>query len=115
MAASVGSKIIGNLTNPMITDHDYYPIQVEIASLLANKWSVPVLLAAFAGICGTVLLIASALVQRTSPNLRTIEKATIMWFVLCKLPRIRCVERNGFAKLRSQVSKEATPQSGSHS
>ena len=87
--ASVGSKIIGNLTNPLITDHDYYPIQVEIASLLANEWSVPVLLAAFAGICGTVLLLAMTIVQKRNPNLRTIEKATIMWFVLCKLPTAR--------------------------
>lgn len=83
--ASTSAKIIGNLTNPLITDHDYYPIQVEIASLLANEWSVPVLLAAFASICGTVLLLAMVIVQKRNPNLRKIEKATIMWFVLCKL------------------------------
>lgn len=89
----MASKIIGNLTNPLITDHDYYPIQVEIASLLANEWSVPVLLAAFASICGTVLLLAMTVVHKRNPNLRTVEKATIMWFVLCKFAQFLCVAR----------------------
>lgn len=83
----MAAKIISNLTTTahMITDHPYYPLEVQIASLLANEWSVPVLLAAFAGVCGTVLLLAMTIVNKHSPQLRTIEKATIMWFVLCKL------------------------------
>ncbi|ELR03292.1 hypothetical protein VC83_07299 [Pseudogymnoascus destructans] len=74
--------IISNLTNPLITDHPYYPIEVEIASYLANEWSVPVLLAAFGGVCATVLLIAQIVVDKLHSNLRTSEKITIWWFVL---------------------------------
>lgn len=103
--ASVTSKIIGNLTNPLITDHDYYPIQVEIASLLANEWSVPVLLAAFATICGTVLLLAMLVVHKRNPNLRTIEKTTIMWFVLCTFPCLPVLLRGNCAQCRHRAAR----------
>jgi cholestenol Delta-isomerase len=79
----MASAIFSNLTNPLITDHPYYPIEVEIASYLANEWSVPVLLAAFSGVCATVLLTAQIVVDRVHPNLRAVEKATIWWFILC--------------------------------
>jgi cholestenol delta-isomerase len=82
----MASGIISNLTNPLITDHPYYPIEVEIASYLANEWSVPVLLAAFGGVCATVLLIAQIVVDKLHPNLRTSEKITIWWFILCMCP-----------------------------
>ena len=79
---AVKDHIVSNVTSHLITDHPYYPLEVEIAYLLANEWSVPVLLAAFAGVCGTVLLLAMMVVNKVSPQLRTVEKATIMWFVL---------------------------------
>lgn len=82
----MASEILSNLTNPLITDHPYYPIEVEIASYLANEWSVPVLLAAFGSVCAAVLLAAQIVVDKLHPNLRTAEKATIWWFVLCIAP-----------------------------
>lgn len=86
----MASAIISNLTNPLITDHPYYPIEVEIASYLANEWSVPVLLAAFSGVWATVLLTAHVVVDRFHPNLPTIEKITIWWFVLCMPAQLSC-------------------------
>jgi hypothetical protein len=77
------ASIISNLTNPLITDHNYYPLEVEIASYLANEWSVPVLLASFSAVCATVLLTTLVIVNKVHPHLPTIEKATIWWFVLC--------------------------------
>lgn len=77
------ASIISNLTNPLITDHPYYPLEVEIASYLANELSVPVLLALFATVCSTVLLAAQFVVNKMHPNLRTVEKASIWWFILC--------------------------------
>lgn len=82
----MASEILSNLTNPLITDHPYYPIEVEIASYLANEWSVPVLLAAFGSVCATVLLVAQIVVDKLHPNLRLAEKATIWWFILCMPP-----------------------------
>jgi cholestenol delta-isomerase len=78
------SSIISNLTSNTIIDHPYYPIEVEIASYLANEWSVPVLLSAFSVCCGSVLLLTSIIVQKVHPNLPLSEQATIWWFVLCK-------------------------------
>lgn len=78
----MASSIVSNLTNPKITDHEYYPIEVEIAALLANEWSVPVLLALFAVICGSILMAAMVVVNKVHPQLRKVERATICWFVL---------------------------------
>lgn len=76
--------VLSNVTalSHFVTDHPYYPIKVPIAYLVANEWSVPTLLAAFAGVCGTVLLLAMMVVQKIGPRLPVYEKATIMWFVL---------------------------------
>lgn len=52
---------------------------------LANEWSVLKLLGIFATGCGIILAITLALVKGHNPNLRSTEKATILWFVLCEL------------------------------
>ncbi|KAG9239752.1 EBDP2, emopamil-binding protein [Amylocarpus encephaloides] len=72
-----------NSSSPlMITDHPYYPLQVEIASYLANEWSMQILLAAFATICAAVLFGTLLTVNRLHPDLPSVEKASIWWFIL---------------------------------
>jgi cholestenol Delta-isomerase len=77
-------SIMQSINSSSITNHPYYPLEVEIASYLANEWSVPVLLGAFAGVCATVLLATLLTVNKVHPNLRGPEKAAIWWFVLCE-------------------------------
>jgi cholestenol delta-isomerase len=76
-------SIMQSLNGTSITSHPYYPLEVEIASYLANEWSVPVLLGTFAGVCSTVLLATLLIVNKVHPNLKGTEKAAIWWFVLC--------------------------------
>ncbi len=73
-----------SLNGTSITNHPYYPLEVEIASYLANEWSVPVLLGTFAGVCSAVLLTTLLIVNKVHPNLKGSEKAAIWWFVLCE-------------------------------
>jgi cholestenol delta-isomerase len=81
------ASIIETLNKTSVTNHPYYPLEVEIASYLANEWSVPVLLGAFGGVCGAILLATLFIVNKVHPNLRTADKAAIWWFVLCKVPQ----------------------------
>jgi cholestenol Delta-isomerase len=81
------AAVIKNINTTSIAAHPYYPLEVEIASYLANEWSVPVLIGAFAGACVTVLLLTLLVVNRVHPNLRVSEKAKIWWFILCKSVR----------------------------
>jgi len=73
-----------SLNSTSITSHPYYPLEVEIASYLANEWSVPVLLGTFAGVCSTVLIATLLIVNKVHPNLKVPEKAAIWWLVLCE-------------------------------
>ena len=72
-----------NTSSMLITDHPYYPLQVEIASYLANEWSVPVLLGVFAALCATIFFGTMSIVNRVHPNLPAGEKAAIWWLILC--------------------------------
>ncbi len=71
----------------MITNHPYYPLEVEIASYLANEWSVPALLSMFAALCAAVLFGTVCVVDRVcktgSKKTPAREKAAVWWFVLC--------------------------------
>jgi hypothetical protein len=74
-----------NLSTPlMVTDHHYYPLEVEIANYLANEWSVPVLLGIFAAVCASIVIGTVVVVDRAHPNLPKVEKAAIWWFVICE-------------------------------
>jgi H+/Cl- antiporter ClcA len=70
-------------TTKMITNHPYYPLEVEIASYLANEWSVPILLSMFAGLCGMIFVGTVCVVDRVHKKLPATEKAAVWWFVLC--------------------------------
>jgi hypothetical protein len=73
----------------MVTDHHYYPLEVEIANYLANEWSVPVLLGIFAAVCASIVIGTVVIIDKTHPNLPKGEKAAIWWFVICEyLPSI---------------------------
>lgn len=51
---------------------------------LANEWSVLKLLGVFGLGCVVLLGLTLAVVTRQNPSLPSREKATILWFVLCK-------------------------------
>jgi hypothetical protein len=68
----------------MVTDHHYYPLEVEIANYLANEWSVPVLLGIFAAVCASIVIGTVVIIDKTHPNLPKGEKAAIWWFVICE-------------------------------
>jgi cholestenol delta-isomerase len=68
----------------MVTDHHYYPLEVEIANYLANEWSVPVLLGIFATVCASIVIGTVVIIDKTHPNLPKGEKAAIWWFVICE-------------------------------
>lgn len=81
-------SIIDTLNNSkqLITDHPYFPLEVEIVSYLANEWSVPTLLSLFAALCATIIFGTKAIVSRVHPHLAATEKAAIWWLVLCTSP-----------------------------
>lgn len=80
------ASIYDNLNATMITNHPYYPLEVEIASYLANEWSVPILLSLFAGLCALILFGTVWMVNRSHKKLPAREKAAIWWLVLCASP-----------------------------
>jgi len=81
MDSLFGSTNFSNFSN-LITDHPYYPLEVEIASYLANEWSVPVLLGTFSTVCAVILVGTLLGVNKVHPQLPGCEKAAIWWFVL---------------------------------
>jgi cholestenol Delta-isomerase len=83
MAASMMGA---TLNTSMITDHPYYPLEVEIASYLANEWSMQILLAIFAATCAAIFTGTLLVVNKVHPNLPSTEKAAIWWFILCMYP-----------------------------
>jgi len=77
-----------NASKPnMITNHPFYPLEVEIANLGANEMSMPVLLSIFTALCATIFMVTKLLVEKVHPHLPSSEKAAIWWFVLCMCPR----------------------------
>ena len=62
--------------------HPFYPIEANIVGYLANQWSVATLLGLFASGWVVILGTTMALLQRHNPYLPSMEKATILWFVL---------------------------------
>ncbi|KAF8852338.1 EBP-domain-containing protein [Acephala macrosclerotiorum] len=80
--ASIVHQLNSTISSKMITNHSYYPLEVEIAHLIANEYSVPMLLSMFAGLCGLILFGTVSIVDRVHPRLPATEKAAIWWLVL---------------------------------
>ncbi|KAH8205778.1 hypothetical protein TruAng_000054 [Truncatella angustata] len=72
----------GKLTEPSEVKHPYYPLGVEIPHYVVNTTPVPVLLAALAGMLGSVLLATNRLALRFNPDLSRTQLAVFGWFVL---------------------------------
>lgn len=64
--------------------HPYYPLEVEITGYLANEWSVPALLGAFASGCAVIFGMTYLIIKRVQPRMPAHEVLTVMWFVLSK-------------------------------
>ena len=79
------AAIVKTLNSSTVTNHPYYPPELEIVSYLANEWPVPTLLGAFTGVCATILFATLSIVNKVHPNLKGSDKAAIWWFVLCEL------------------------------
>lgn len=82
-----------NTSSLLVTDHPYLPLGVEIASYLANEWSVPTLLGIFAALWVVVIVGTKTIVNRVNPNLPACEKASIWWLVLCIYPLLRSIDQ----------------------
>lgn len=75
MTKSPIAKVLGGPTG-------HFPVEAEIVGYLANTWSVPSLLVAFAAGWVVILGTTNLLVKRHNPTLGSGDKATILWFVL---------------------------------
>lgn len=87
-------NFIVNTTDIPKSPHPFYPIEANIVGYLVNEASVPHLLGTFAAGCIVILGMTLALVRGHNPSLSSGDKATILWFVLCKLgmsPRRTCL------------------------
>ena len=67
----------------VVVNHPYYPLEMEIASYLANEWTVSTLLSIFFGACAMLFFCTRAFVARLYPHLSGAENAAIWWLVLC--------------------------------
>ncbi|KAL3424763.1 3-beta-hydroxysteroid-Delta(8),Delta(7)-isomerase 2 [Phlyctema vagabunda] len=76
------AAIVEALNSTAIKQHPYYPLEVEIASYLANEWSVPVLLGIFFTGCAAIVFGTRLTVKRIYPNLPRSEKCAIWWFII---------------------------------
>ena len=83
-----------NTTTIGVTNHPFYPLEVEIANYLANEWSMQVLLTIFTAVCATIFFGTRYLVNRVHPHLPSSEKAAIWWFVLCKFFHFLPIEQS---------------------
>jgi len=68
-------------TNVSIPLHPFYPVDVKLEDYLANDRSVPLMLAAFAGLNAVVLGLTWVVCKATNPRLSTRELTLVMWFV----------------------------------
>ncbi|KAL8759335.1 MAG: hypothetical protein Q9199_000866 [Rusavskia elegans] len=75
MSKSPIAKVLGGPTG-------HFPVEAEIVGYLANTWSVPTLLVAFAAGWVVILGATNLLVKRHNPTLGSDDKAAILWFVL---------------------------------
>lgn len=78
------NKLADFTAQPQAPPHPFYPLEANIVGYLANKWSVPMLLGVFALGWVVILGTTSMLVKRHNPMLSSVDKASILWFVLSK-------------------------------
>lgn len=78
------ADFIVNSTKMAQPPHPFYPLEANIVGYLANEFSVLQLLGLFAAGCALILGLTLVLVRAHNPRLPSSEKATILWFVLCK-------------------------------
>lgn len=79
------TDFIINSTRMAQPPHPFYPVEANIVGYLANEFSVLQLLGLFGAGCAVILGFTLVLVRAHNPRLPSSEKATILWFVLCKL------------------------------
>lgn len=84
-AVSNMAAVDGKLSHP---PHPYYPPEAELIGYLENEYSVLKLLVYFAAGCVGILGSTLAIVTRIRPSMNRADQLAILWFVLCKTPRI---------------------------
>ncbi|OAX85076.1 hypothetical protein ACJ72_00548 [Emergomyces africanus] len=62
--------------------HPYYPIEAELIGYLANEWSVPTLIAAFAAGWAVILGFTLVVLSFVAPKLGRADRLAILWFIL---------------------------------
>lgn len=61
--------------------HPFYPAEIELLGYLANEWSVPTLLAAFAALNAAVLGSTYMIAKLRNPRLSNSDMLCVIWFV----------------------------------
>ncbi|KAL8843261.1 MAG: hypothetical protein Q9176_002214 [Flavoplaca citrina] len=82
MTQSPIAKVLGGPTG-------HFPVEAEIVGYLANTWSVPTLLVAFAAGWAVILGATNIGVRRHNPALGAGDRAAILWFVLSTLKPLK--------------------------
>ena len=72
------------MAQTFVSNHPYYPVDVEIPLYMPNASSVVVLLASFSSIIGITLLLTLVISKRINPDVSISEQALICWFGLCE-------------------------------
>ncbi|KAL2752752.1 hypothetical protein ACRALDRAFT_1077888 [Sodiomyces alcalophilus JCM 7366] len=62
--------------------HPYYPIDVPMPHFRANETDLPIVLAAFGGIVGAVVVGAAWVASRAT--VKGLDRFAVCWFALCE-------------------------------
>lgn len=75
---------VSDLPNPA---HPFYPVETLLTGFIANDKGVLELLLTFAVGCVVIVGSAHALARRYNPNMTTLDKCALGWFVMSKFYR----------------------------
>lgn len=70
-----------HVTEMAQTSHPFYPPEMELLGYLANDWSVPTLLAAFAAVSVGILGSTYAVTKLSNSKLPNADMLCVIWFV----------------------------------
>lgn len=72
------------MAQTFVSNHPYYPVDVDIPLYMPNASSVIVLIASFGSIIGIVLLLTLVISKRSNPTISLADQSLVCWFALCE-------------------------------
>lgn len=66
--------------------HPYYPVGISLSGdvFIPNDWDVARLILTFAAGWAAIFAVTLVLVRKIAPNLKTLDQAVVLWFVLSR-------------------------------